>query len=246
MTHLTGQRALVTGGARGIGAAIVRRLAADGAAVAFTYMSSTAEAEALVAAIGADGGVAVALRADAGDAGQVAAAVQQAVTALGGLDILVNNAGVGVFGDVQSLPIDEFDRQVAVNVRGVFAATQAAIAHLGNGSRIINIGSVFADRMAVPGFAVYTLTKGAVAGFTRGLARELAPRGITINNVQPGPTATDMNPDEGELADVLHTFIAQGRYGRPHEAAAVVSFLAGPDAGFVTGATWNVDGGYAA
>jgi 3-oxoacyl-[acyl-carrier protein] reductase len=236
----------VTGGARGIGAAIVRRLAADGAAVAFTYTTSAAEAEGLVAEVTANGGSAVAIRADAGDSGQVAASVEETVSHLGGLDILVNNAGVGVFGDVEALSLEEFDRMLAVNVSGVFAAIKFGIPHLGDGGRIINIGSVFADRLSVPGLAVYTMTKGAVSGLTRGLTRELAPRGITINNVQPGPTATDMNPDEGEYADALKNFIALGRYGQPGEVATVVSFLAGHEAGFITGANWNVDGGYAA
>jgi 3-oxoacyl-[acyl-carrier protein] reductase len=246
MAHLTGRRALVTGGTRGIGAAIVRRLATDGAAVAFTYVSSDDRARELADQIRAGGGTAVALRADAADAGQVGDAVAQAVSALGGLDILVNNAGAGAFGAVESLSLDEFDRLLAVNVRGVFATTQAALAHLGEGSRIINVGSVFADRAAIPGFAAYVMTKGAVAGLTRGLTGELSARGITINTVQPGPTATDMNPDRGELADTMRRFIPQGRYGDPAEAAAVVSFLAGPEANFVTGATWTVDGGYAA
>src|SRR6478735_4819897 len=163
MTHLAGRRALVTGGARGIGAAIVRRLAADGAAVAFTYSSSAAESEKLVAEIAADGGTAFALRADAGDPQQVAASVEETVSQLGGLDILVNNAGVGVLGDAESLPLEEFDRMVAVNVRGVFVAITAAVPHLGDGGRIINIGSVYADRLAIPGLAVYAMTKGAVS-----------------------------------------------------------------------------------
>jgi 3-oxoacyl-[acyl-carrier protein] reductase len=246
MTHLAGRRALVTGGARGIGAAIVRRLASDGAAVAFTYTASAAESEKLVAEVAAGGGTAFALRADAGDPEQVAASVEETVSQLGGLDILVNNAGVGVLGDAESFPLEEFDRMVAVNVRGVFVAIKAALPHLGDGGRIINIGSVYADRLAIPGLAVYAMTKGAVSALTRGLTRELAPRGITINNVQPGPTATDMNPSEGEYADASRSFIALGRYGQPTEVAGVVSYLASPESGFVTGATWNIDGGYTA
>ena len=246
MAHLTRRRALVTGGARGIGAAIVRRLATDGAAVAFTYSSSEAESAKLVADIRADGGMAVALRADASVPEQVTISGEETVSQLGGLDILVNNAGVGVFGDAESLPLKEFDRMVAVNVRGVFATIQAAIPHLGDGGRIINVGSVYADRLALPGLAVYSMTKGAISGLTRGLTRELAPRGITINNVQPGPIATDMNPDHSEYADASKNFIALGRYGQPPEVAGVVSYLAGPDSRFVTGANWNVDGGYAA
>lgn len=246
MAHLNGRRALVTGGARGIGAAIVRRLAADGAAVAFTYGSSAAESEKLVAEVAAAGGTALALRADVRHPGQVSASVEQTVSQLGGLDILVNNAGVGVPGDLESLPLDVFDHMVAVNVRGVYVAIKAAVPHLGDGGRIINIGSIYADRLALPGLAVYTMTKGAVSALTRGLTRELAPRGITINNVQPGPTDTDMNPDKGEFAEASKSFIALGRYGHSPEVAGVVSFLAGPESGFVTGAHWNVDGGYAA
>lgn len=246
MADLTGRLALVTGGARGIGAAIVRRLVADGAAVAFTYSSSAAESAKLVSEVEADGGTALAFRADAGNSEQVRTSVEATVSQLGGLDILVNNAGVGTFGDVESLGLEEFDRMVAVNVRGVFAAIQAAVPHLGKGGRIINIGSVYADRLAIPGLAVYAMTKGAIAGLTRGLTRELAPRGITINNVQPGPTATDMNPDRGEYADASKSFIALGRYGQATEVAGVVSYLAGPESGFVTGANWNIDGGYTA
>lgn len=241
---LTARRALVTGGSRGIGAEIVRRLAADGAAVAFTYGASAADAEKLAAEVAADGGTAVAIPADSSDPDQVANAVDETVAKLGGLDILVNNAGVAYIGDAQSFPLEQFERLVAINVRGMFVATQRALAHLGEGGRIINIGSINADRVPGPGLSVYAMTKGAVAGFTRGLARELGPRGITVNNVQPGPIATDMNPEVGEFADSLREVMALGHYGRPRDIASVVSYLAAPEAAYVTGAHWDVDGGF--
>ncbi|OBJ52369.1 SDR family oxidoreductase [Mycobacterium sp. 1423905.2] len=243
---LAGRRALVTGGARGIGAGIVRRLAKDGAAVAFTYSSSAAEADNLVAKVTSAGGKAVAIQADSADPAQVGAAVEQTVAALGGLDILVNNAGTAYLAPIDEYPQEQFDRVVAINIGGVYSAIRSAIKHLGEGSRIINIGSINADRVPVAGLAVYAMTKGAVAALTRGLARELGPRGITVNNVQPGPIDTDMNPATGEFADAMRQVMALNHYGHTDDTAAVVSFLAGPEAGFVTGANWNVDGGYTA
>ena len=244
MTNLQGRRALVTGASRGIGAEIVRRLAADGAAVAFTYGKSSAEAEKLVAEVTADGGKAVAIQADSADPEQAAKSVDDAVAELGGLDILVNNAGVALLGDIETFPLEEFDRLVAINIRAVFVATQRAVPHLDGQGRTINIGSINADRVPGPGLAAYAMTKGAVASLTRGLARELGPRGITVNNVQPGPIATDMNPDEGEFAALAKEVMAVGRYGQPSDIAGVVSYLAGRDTGYVTGANWNVDGGF--
>lgn len=243
---LSGRRALVTGGSRGIGAEIVRRLALDGAAVAFTYGASARDADNVVVEMSRAGAKVLPIRADSTDVGQIASAVQEAVTRLGGLDILVNNAGVAAFGDIETFPLEEFDRLVAVNVRGVFAAIQQTVPHLGDGGRIINIGSINADRVPAPGLAVYSMTKAAVAGLTRGLARDLGPRGITVNNVQPGPIATDMNPEKGEFADLARQSIALGRYGHTSDVAGVVAYLAGPAAGFVTGANWNVDGGFTA
>lgn len=243
-TSLTGRRALVTGGSRGIGAEIVRRLAADGAAVAFTYGASVAEAEKLVAEVAADGGTAVAIQADSSDPEQVARSVDDTVSKLGGLDVVVNNAGVAHIADAESFPLEQFDRSVAINVRAAFVAIQRALPHLGEGGRIINIGSINADRVPGPGLSVYAMTKGAIAGLTRGLARELGPRGITVNNIQPGPVATDMNPEEGEFADAARQVMALGRYGQPRDIASVVSYLAGPEAAYVTGASWNVDGGF--
>ncbi|MDT5132841.1 MAG: 3-oxoacyl-[acyl-carrier protein] reductase [Mycobacterium sp.] len=241
---LAGRRALVTGGSRGIGAEIVRRLAADGAAVAFTYGASAAEAETLVAEVAANSGTAVAIQADSADALQVAKSVDDTVSKLGGLDILVNNAGVAYIADAGSFTLEQFDRSVAINVRGAFVAIQRALPHLGESGRIINIGSINADRVPGPGLSVYAMTKGAVAGLTRGLARELGPRGITVNNIQPGPIATDMNPEEGEFADSMRQVMALGRYGRPRDIASAVSYLAGPESGYITGANWNVDGGF--
>jgi 3-oxoacyl-[acyl-carrier protein] reductase len=241
---LAGRRALVTGGSRGIGAEVVRRLAADGAAVAFTYGASATEAEKLAAEVAGSGGTAVAIQADSGDPEQVATAIDETVAQLGGLDILVNNAGVAYIGDVESLTMEQFDRLVAINVKGVFAAIQRAIPHLGSTGRIINIGSINADRVPGPGLSIYAMSKAAVAGLTRGLARELGPRGITVNNIQPGPVATEMNPEVGEFADSLRAVMALGRYGQPRDIASVVSYLAGPEAAYVTGANWNVDGGF--
>lgn len=242
---LTGRRALVTGGSRGIGAETVRRLTADGAAVAFTYSASAAKADKVVAEVTANGGKTVAIQADSGDPAQVVAAVEQAAIELGGLDVLVNNAAVAHGALVDDFPAEQFDRLVAVNIGGMFWATRTAVKHLGEGSRIINIGSINADRIPTPGFSVYGMTKGAVASFTRGLARELGPRGITVNNVQPGPIDTDANPDNGgDFPESLKKLMPLGRYGHVNDVAAIVSFLAGPESGFVTGAHWNVDGGF--
>ena len=241
---LAGRRALVTGGSRGIGAEIVRRLAANGAAVAFTYGASGAEAEKLIAEVAEAGGKAVAIQADSSESEQVARSVDDAVAQLGGLEVVVNNAGVAYIGDADSFPLEQFDRLVAINVRAAFVAIQRALPHLGEGGRIINIGSINADRVPGPGLSVYAMTKGAIAGLTRGLARELGPRGITVNNVQPGPVATDMNPDEGEFADAARQVMATGQYGQPRDIASVVSYLAGPETGYITGANWNVDGGF--
>lgn len=241
---LVGKRALVTGGSRGIGAEIVRRLAADGAAVAFTYAASAAHAEKVVAEVAASGGEAVAFRADSADPTQVADAVEQTVAELGGLDILVNNSAVAHIAPIDDFPAEEFDRLVAINIGGVYWAVRSAIRYLGEGARIINIGSINADRIPGPGLSVYGMTKGAVSSFTRGLARDLGPRGITVNNVQPGPIDTDANPDDGAFAESLKQVVAQGRYGHTSDVASLVSFLAGPESGYITGAHLNVDGGF--
>jgi 3-oxoacyl-[acyl-carrier protein] reductase len=241
---LTGRRALVTGGSRGIGAEIVRRLTADGAAVAFTYSASGADAEKLVADVTANGAKVVAIQADAADPTQTASAVDQAVAELGGLDIVVNNAAVAHMAPIGEFPGEQFDRLVAINIGGMFWTTRSATKHLGKGARIINIGSINADRVPGPGVSVYAMTKGAVSSFTRGLARELGPQGITVNNVQPGPIDTDANPDHGDFAESLKVVTAQGRYGHTTDVASFVAFLAGPESGYITGANLNVDGGF--
>jgi 3-oxoacyl-[acyl-carrier protein] reductase len=238
--------ALVTGGSRGIGAAIVRRLAQDGAAVAFTYATSKHKAEEVARAIEAGGGKALAIQADSADAQAVQAAVQQTVDRFGSIDILVNSAGVLSLGLLDDFSLDDFDKMVAVNIRSVFVATQAAARHMGEGGRIITIGSTNAERTPFAGGAPYSMTKSAVAGLTRGLARDLGPRGITVNNVQPGPIDTDMNPSDGPMAEMMHSWMALPRHGHGSEIAAMVAYLAGPEAGFVTGASLNIDGGFSA
>ncbi len=243
---LTGKVALVTGGSRSIGAAIAKRLAADGAAVAITYSSSPAKADEVVRTIEAAGGKALAIKADAADTKAVRSAVTKTVEKFGGIDILVNNAGVAVIAPIDQFTIEDFDKSIAVNVRGVFVAAQEAARHMREGGRIINIGSVNADRMPFAGGSVYALTKAAVAGLTRGLARDLGPRGITVNNVQPGPVDTDMNPATGPFAESLKGLMALPRYGHAEEIAGMVAYLASPEAGFVTGASLTIDGGFAA
>ncbi|AYC33800.1 3-oxoacyl-ACP reductase FabG [Pseudomonas cavernae] len=243
---LTGKVALVQGGSRGIGAAIVKRLAREGASVAFTYASSTAQADALVQSIEAAGGRALALRADSADAEAVRGAVAATVDAFGRLDVLVNNAGVLAIAPLDEFSLEDFDRTLAVNVRSVFVASQAAARHMGEGGRIISIGSTNAERMPFAGGGPYAMSKAAIVGLTRGLARDLGPRGITVNNVQPGPVDTDMNPENSEFADSLKGLMAVGRYGRVEEIASFVAYLAGPEAGYITGASLTIDGGFAA
>ena len=243
---LAGKAALVTGGSRSIGAAIARRLAADGAAVAITYNASPEKARQVVADIEAAGSRALAIAADAGTPEAVRAAVARTVEAFGGIDILVNNAGLGLSGPIEEVSFETYERMIAVNVTGVFVATQEAARHMKAGGRIIQIGSSMTRYAAFPTASLYTLTKGAITGFNRSLVRDLGPKGITVNTVHPGPTDTDMNPADGPVARIVGPGMAVGRYGQPHEIAAVVAFLASPDAAFVTGADIVADGGLTA
>jgi len=243
-TPLAGKAALITGGSRGIGAAIARRLAHDGADVAITFASAPAKADDVVRAIEATGRRALAVRAEATDAGAVRDAVAKTVAAFGRLDVLVNNAGIALMAPLEQFTLEDFDRMFAVNVRAAFVATQAAAPHMGAGGRVIMIGSVNADRMPFAGGAVYAMTKAGIAGLTRGLARDLGPREITVNAVQPGPVDTDMNPANGPFAEGLKAMMALKRHGTAEEIAGLVAYLASPIAGYVTGACLTIDGGF--
>ncbi|CAI1918148.1 MULTISPECIES: 3-oxoacyl-ACP reductase family protein [Serratia] len=243
---LQGKVAFIQGGSRGIGAAIATRLAREGAAVALTYVASADKADAVVSEITAAGGKALAIKADSADATALQQAVRQAVNSLGNLDILVNNAGVLAMGSTEELPLEDLDRTLAVNVRSVFVASQEAARHMNDGGRIINIGSTNAERMPFAGGAVYAMSKSALVGLTKGMARDLGPRGITVNNVQPGPVDTDMNPDNSDFAEQLKGMMAIGRYGKDEEIASFVAYLVGPEAGYITGASLSIDGGFSA
>ncbi|MER6099705.1 SDR family oxidoreductase [Streptomyces sp. NPDC001728] len=246
MSTMNGTAVLITGGSRGIGAATAVRLAREGADVAFTYVQDEARAEEVAARIEAVGRKALPLRADAADAGDAAGAVEWAADALGRLDVLVNNAGVGVLGPLESLALADVDRVLAVNVRAAFLASQAAASRLPEGGRIVTIGSCMAQRVPGPGGALYAMSKTALIGLTKALARELGGRGITANLVHPGPIDTDMNPADGPYADGQSALTALGRFGTAEEVAATVAFLAGPEGRYVTGAEFAVDGGHAA
>jgi 3-oxoacyl-[acyl-carrier protein] reductase len=245
---LTGKVALVTGGSRGIGAAIAKELADQGADVAVSYAASADKAETVVKELTGKGVRAKAFKADQADAKQVDSLVKSVAKEFGRLDILVNNAGVFAGGAVNdsSADLSALERLFAVNVGGVTAAVRAAVPFLREGGRIITIGSVAGDSTPIPGFADYSATKAAVAGYTRGWARDLGAKGITVNTVQPGPIDTDMAPKDGPVADMLKAGTALGRYGKPEEVAAAVAFLASPAAAYITGTTLNVDGGFAA
>ena len=243
MSKLSHNVALVTGGSRGIGAAIAKRLAAEGAHVAVTYTKGADAAAAVVKEIESAGGKALAIQADATDRDAVQAAVEKTVATFGGLDILVNNAGTAIPKPFEEATWEELDQVLNLNIRGVFAATQAALKHLKSGGRIIMIGSSVGERMMAPGLAAYSATKGAVKMFAQGLAREVGPRGITVNNVQPGPIDTDLNPASGDWAVPQTSFTALGRYGKVEEVAALVAFVASPESSYITGANLTVDGG---
>jgi 3-oxoacyl-[acyl-carrier protein] reductase len=243
MAALTKKIALVTGGSRGIGAAIAKRLAADGATVAITYAKDAEAAAKVVKGIEQAGGKAIAFQADAADADAVRGAVEKTVAALGGIDVLVNNAGTAIPKKFEDATLEELDRVIDINIRGVMVATQAALKHMNNGGRIIMIGSCVGERMMTPGLVPYSATKGAVKMFSQGLSREVGSRGITVNNIQPGPIDTDLNPAAGEWAVPQKAATALDRYGKVEEVAALVAFVAGPEASYITGANLTVDGG---
>jgi 3-oxoacyl-[acyl-carrier protein] reductase len=246
MNELTGKLALVTGGSRGIGAAAAIALAERGADVAFTYKSSTDATAKVVKEIEALGRAAYALEVDAADAEAIADGVTRAADQLGGLDILVNNAGIGAIGAITDLTSDDVDRVLAVNVRGAYVAAQAAVRRLSDGGRLIHLGSCAATRVTSPGMTLYAMSKAALIGLSKGLARELGPRGITSNVVQPGPIDTDMNPADGPFAAAQIADLALDRFGKPAEVAAAITYLAGPHAAFITGTELTIDGGHTA
>ncbi|RON14409.1 3-oxoacyl-ACP reductase family protein [Pseudomonas frederiksbergensis] len=241
-----GRTALITGGSRGIGAAIVRRLAVEGAAVAFTYSASDVKAEALVADIRAHGGRALAIKADSRIAEDIERAVGTAVEHFGALNILVNNAGILGLGSVDEFSVEALDNMYAVNVRAAYVVIQACSRVMSRGDRIITIGSVAGARSGFPGTSAYSMTKAALVGLVRGLALDFAARGITVNNIQPGPTATDMNPADAPYLDHVIKLVPLGRLGTADEIAGMAAYLASDDASFVTGASLTVDGGYLA
>ena len=240
---LEGKIALITGGSRGIGAAIAKRLAADGANVAFTYTKGADAAASVVREIERAGQKAIAIQADAADSDAVEAAVEKTAATFGRLDILVNNAGTAIPKTFEETTLEEMDRVIDINVRGTFVATQAALKHMKNGGRIIMIGSSVGEHVVVLGLVPYSATKGAVKMFTKGLSREVGSRGITVNNVQPGPIDTDLNPANGDWAVPQKAATALDRYGRVDEVAALVAFVAGPESSYITGANLTVDGG---
>jgi 3-oxoacyl-[acyl-carrier protein] reductase len=243
MSNLSEKVALVTGGSRGIGAAIAKRLAADGASVAITYAKDAGAASAVVKAIERDGGRAIAIKADAADVKAVESAVEKTVATFGRLDVLVNNAGTAIPKTFETTTAEEIDRVIAINIRGTLAATQAAMKHMKSGGRIIMTGSAIGERVSTPGLVAYAATKGAVKMFTQALSREVGGLGITVNNVQPGPIDTDLNPAAGDWAVPQKAATALGRYGHVDEIAAMVAFVAGPESSYITGANLTVDGG---
>ncbi|MBX4905320.1 3-oxoacyl-ACP reductase FabG [Rhizobium bangladeshense] len=243
MIDLSGKRALITGGSRGIGAAIAEALADNGADVAFTYQHSVEKAEAVAKNIESRGQRAVAIQADSADPNAIARAVEKAVSALGGLDILVNSAAIGHSGTIADLDVEDYQALMDVNVRAPVLFAKAVIPHLQEGGRIITIGSALGERVPFPGITSYAMSKAALTSFTRGLSRELGPKGITVNLVQPGATDTDANPADGAAADFQRSLTSLGRYGEPREIASAVVFLASPAASVITGATLTADGG---
>jgi 3-oxoacyl-[acyl-carrier protein] reductase len=243
VSKLNNKVALVTGASRGIGAAIAKRLASEGADVAITYAKDAKAADAVVKAIEGSGRKAIAVQADAADAKAVKSAVEQTAKTFGRIDVLVNNAGTAIPKPFVDATLEEIDRVIDINVRGVLVASQAALKHMPDGGRIISIGSCVGERNMTPGLTAYSATKGAVKMFTQGLAREVGHRGITVNNIQPGPIDTDLNPAAGEWAAPQLAITALNRYGTVDEVAALVAFVASPEAAYITGANLTVDGG---
>ncbi len=243
MSKLKEKVALVTGGSRGIGAAIAKRLASEGAAVAITYTKGADAASSVVKEIEKAGGKAIAIQADATNPEAVKNAVNNTVSTLGGIDVLVNNAGMAIAKKFEETTLEEIDQMMALNVRGAFVATHAALKHMKKGGRIIMIGSCVGERLVTPGLVAYSATKGAIKMFTQGLSREVGERGITVNNIQPGPIDTDLNPASSDWATPQKAMTALGRYGTVDEVAALVVFVAGPEASYITGANLTVDGG---
>jgi 3-oxoacyl-[acyl-carrier protein] reductase len=243
MADLTNKTALVTGGSRGIGAGIAKRLAADGASVAITYMKGADAAASVVKEIERAGGKAIAIEADAADAGAATAAVDRTIATFGRLDVLVNNAGTAIPKPFEETTLEELNRVIDINFRGTLIVTQAALRHMRDGGRIIMIGSCVGERMMTPGLVSYAATKGAIKMFTQGLSREVGSRGITVNNIQPGPIDTDLNPAAGDWAAPQLANTALNRYGRVEDVVALVAFVAGPEAAYITGTNLTVDGG---
>ncbi|WP_143304696.1 3-oxoacyl-ACP reductase family protein [Chitinophaga vietnamensis] len=244
MKRLENKIALVTGGSRGMGAAIVKRFAQEGATVVFTYARSAEQAQEVVAAAEKAGGRAKAILADSASAEDIQAAVAKTVADFGRIDILVNNAGVWIHKPLEEYTIEEYDQVMAVNTRAVFVASQAAAQHMTAGSRIITIGSNMAERLTGPGGTLYSMSKSALIGLNKGLARDLGAKGITANLVQPGPIDTDMNPANGAHASSVAAYTALGHYGKVEDIAALVTFLASAESGFITGTEQTIDAGY--
>jgi 3-oxoacyl-[acyl-carrier protein] reductase len=240
---LEGKIARITGGSRGIGAATAKPLAGEGAKVAITYSKGADAAASVVKEIESAGGKAIAIQADATDVDAVKAAVEKTVAVFGGLDVLVNNAGTAIPKTFEETTLEELDRLIDINVRGTFAATQAALKHMKSGGRIVMIGSCVGERVMTPGLVPYAATKGAIKMFTQGLSREVGTRGITVNNIQPGPIDTELNPASGDWGVPQKANTALNRYGSVDEVAALVAFVAGPEAAYITGANLTVDGG---
>lgn len=246
MQVLSNKVAVVTGGSRSIGAAIAKKLAELGATVVITFNHSAEKANTIVAELETGGTRALAIQADAANPQAVREAILKTVETFGGIDILVNNAGISINGDIEQLSLSDYEKMIAVNVTGVFVGTQEAVRHMKSGGRIIHIGSAMTQFSAFPTASLYTLTKGAISGFSKSLARDLGPRGITVNTVLPGSTDTDMNPATGNVSNIVLPMIALGRYAKPEEIANVVAFIASPAASYMTGSEILVDGGFTA